>query len=554
MNAPDPDVRALIAAMEAKQERLEREVQWLHQQQNALDSRLERVENSIIFRTLRAIGTFYFTRVARKKAGSLPGYLEWRKGAVANLPPLPVSSGSPFITLFIPLQEPNPEGLRRALNSVRAQTYSHWELIVISQAPLASWLQEYLRQEQIPCLSTFAGARKQAKGEWIGMVGESDFLAATALQHCVASLPADLLYTDEEIIDRLGNPLRPLLKPDWSPVLLQSTAYLGGLLLVSRDCLQKAGETVDSVEEAVQHLANTPLQVVHVPRVLYHSLDQPRLTRKAAPKPVLARTPLVSIVICTRTSRLLAQCLEGLRNKTDYANKEVIVVQHLGTTSGAEEESIRVMAQQYAARIVPYSEPFNFSDMNNLGVRSATGEILLFLNDDVYPLSADWLTRLVARLEDPAVGAVGAKLLYPSGAIQHAGIATWLIDGAGHPGRNLFVSDHWPWLDYPREVTAVTGACMAVRRADFERLGRFDPIFPVNYNDVDLCLRLRREGFSILLEADALLRHDESQTRKAGTQYQERRLFFQRWASEVEKVDPYYSPFLAQNNENLSLR
>ncbi len=538
MNAPDPDVRALIAAMEAKQERLERELQWLHQQQNALDSRLERVENSIVFRTLRAIGTFYFTRIVRKKAGSLPGYLEWRKGAVANLPSLPITSGSPSVTLLIPLQEPNPEGLRRAVNSVRAQTYPHWELIAIGSTSHTGWVQDYLQQEQIPSVSSFAEAREQAQGEWIGTVGESDFLAATALQHCVASLPANLVYTDEEVIDRQGNPLRPLFKPDWSPVLLQSTAYLGGLLLVSRAWLQQAGETVESIEEAAQRLASTPLQVVHVPRVLYHSLDRPRPARKTAPKPPLTRTPLVSVVICTRTSRLLAQCLEGLRNKTDYANKEVIVVQHLGTTNEAEEEAIRTLVQQYAAKVLPYSAPFNFSDMNNLGVRSATGEVLLFLNDDVYPLGADWLTRLVSRLEDLTVGAVGAKLLYPSGAIQHAGIATWLIDGAGHPGRNLFASDHWPWLDYPREVTAVTGACLAVRRTDFERLGGFDPIFPVNYNDVDLCLRLRQEGFSILLEADALLRHDESQTRKAGTQYGERRLFFQRWASKVEKVDP----------------
>ncbi|MCU1262424.1 MAG: glycosyl transferase, family 2 [Bryobacterales bacterium] len=231
----------------------------------------------------------------------------------------------------------------------------------------------------------------------------------------------------------------------------------------------------------------------------------------------------------------------------------MVVVQHLGSSTPAGEASVADAIQHFGAKCVAFPEPFNFSEMNNRGSRAASGELLLFLNDDVEPIASDWLARMVSHLEDPSVGAVGAKLLYPGGAIQHAGIATWLIDGAGHPGRNLLESENWPWLHYTREVSAVTGASMCMRRSDFEKLGGFDPVFPVNYNDVDLCLRLRAAGLSVILDANAVLRHDESQTRRPGTRYDERRLFFRRWGHVVENVDPYYSPHLAQNNEDLSL-
>ncbi len=331
-----------------------------------------------------------------------------------------------------------------------------------------------------------------------------------------------------------GVPFRPVFKPDWSPVLMRSVDYTRGLRL-----RRAGGESVGEVR--------------HVARVLYHSQRAPQESQ--APATTLpASNASVSIIICTRTAALLARCLEAVRSTTDYPHIEIIVVQHLGSSNAAEERAVAAVMERFAVKRFIFDQPFNFSEMNNRGARAATGDVLLFLNDDVEPLQSDWLARMAAHLEDPQIGAVGAKLVYRNGAIQHAGIVTWLIDGAGHPGRNLFSSENWPWLPYTREVTAVTGACLCLRRADFERLGGFDPIFPVNYNDVDLCLRLRAAGFSVIVEMHAVLRHDESQTRRAGTHYDERRLFFRRWAKVVQKVDPFYSPYLAQNNEDLSLR
>jgi GT2 family glycosyltransferase len=128
------------------------------------------------------------------------------------------------------------------------------------------------------------------------------------------------------------------------------------------------------------------------------------------------------------------------------------------------------------------------------------------------------------------------------------------MGGAGHPGRFLTNSSYWPWLNVAREVTAVTGACLAIRRASFDAVGGFDPAFPVNFNDVDLCLRLQENGFRVIYEAGAVLQHDESQTRAAGVHFEERRKFFLRWHRRLERTDPYYSPHLSQNDESLSLR
>jgi hypothetical protein len=520
MPSPEEEMQQRLGRMEA-------ELKWLQHNQAGLDARLARVEDSMVFRTLRAIGRIYQTRIARRKAGASRGYAEWVSRAGMDAAPAMALRVQPLITVRVTVKRPVRERLERAVKSVQAQTYGRWELSCDIDPAAPSWAKEIL-----------SGAQPEG-GEWIAHLGENDFLSPTALEHFAAALQdgaPDLVYSDADIVDAAGLPLRPVFKPDWSPILLRHVPYLGGLRM------ERAG------------LTGEPGGVVHIPRVLYHCGETAGLPANAAATATTTFRPSVSIVICTRTSALLGRCLAGLRDRTDYAAKEAIVVQHLGTTGAGEERAVASTIEKFGAKRVAFSEAFNFSEMNNRGSRAASGEILLFLNDDVEPIATDWLARMVSHLEDPAVGAAGAKLMYASGAIQHAGIATWLIDGAGHPGRNLMTSDNWPWLNYTREVSAVTGACLAMRRADFETLGGFDPVFPVNYNDVDLCLRLRAAGFSIVFDAQAVLRHDESQTRRPGTQYDERRLFYRRWAHVVEKVDPYYSPHLAQNNEDLSLR
>jgi GT2 family glycosyltransferase len=209
---------------------------------------------------------------------------------------------------------------------------------------------------------------------------------------------------------------------------------------------------------------------------------------------------------------------------------------------------------EFGAKSVSYRNQFHFSRMCNLGAEASRGEILLFLNDDIEATKSDWLEYMVAHAERPEIGVVGAKLIYPSGAIQHAGVVTAVGDGVGHIGRGIFASDEWPWLDLTRNVSAVTGACMGIRRSLFAKLGGFDLTFPINYNDIDLCLRVRRSGHLIVYEPRCVLRHDECRTRVGGTRHIERERFYERWADVLKTPDPYYSPSLDTATEQIRLR
>ncbi len=355
-------------------------------------------------------------------------------------------------------------------------------------------------------------------------------LEPDALGRAVAAIQEHqpgVIYFDHQRIDESGDPLEPVFKPDWSPILMESCDYIGPFVLRSREPREGT---------------------LHIPQIGYSTRSRVQVREVYATS---ISHPLVSILICTRNSDLLHRCLTSLRANTNYPAIETIVIHHTGSE---HDERIAELARDANAIRVTFTGAFNFSEMNNLGARSAKGDILLFLNDDVEPLDPLWLERMAARLERPETGAVGAKLLYYNGSIQHAGLATWEMGGAGHPGRFLTTSEYWPWLNATREVTAVTGACLAIRRADFESVGGFDPGFPVNFNDVDLCLRLQERGLSIIFEAGAVLQHDEGQTRAAGVSFDERRRFFLRWSSRVERSDPFYSPHLSQNDESLALR
>jgi GT2 family glycosyltransferase len=178
---------------------------------------------------------------------------------------------------------------------------------------------------------------------------------------------------------------------------------------------------------------------------------------------------------------------------------------------------------------------------------------LVFLNDDVEPLVDSWLSDLVGQVQRSDIGAAGARLLYPSGTIQHAGITIGIGDGCGHVGRGTYYRRYWPWLDATRNVSAVTGACLAVRKQVFVEVGGFDDLFPMNYNDVDLCLRILRSGYRIVCESAAVLRHYECQTRRGGVALPERQQWYTCWADEVDRGDPFYSPNLTRMGEDASL-
>lgn len=473
-----------------REEQLLAELKWLRHNQADLDARLQRVEDSLIFRLLRAVGTFYRSNFQIHGAASIEEYRAWTGRHLKTGPSYnPAWAYQPVIAVHC--DEPAP--------SLQAQTYPHWTL-------------------------------DPAAADYTAELPSSVILEPDALARAVAAIQESrpgVIYFDHQLIDESGDPLEPVFKPDWSPVLMESCDYMGPFVLRSREARDG---------------------VLHIPEIGYSTRTRIHCKENL---PVPTAHPLASILICTRDSDLLTRCLTSLRANTNYPSFETIVIHHTGSE---HDKPIAEIAHAANVHRVTFTGAFNFSLMNNLGARSAKGDILVFLNDDVEPLDPMWLDRMVARLERPETGVVGAKLLYYNGSIQHAGLVTWEMGGAGHAGRFLTSSEYWPWLNATREVSAVTGACLAIRRADFETAGGFDTAFPVNYNDVDLCLRLQERGLSVILEAGAVLQHDEGQTRAAGVNFEERRRFYLCWTSRLERVDPFYTPHLSQNDESLTLR
>jgi GT2 family glycosyltransferase len=514
----------------------------------------------------------------------------------------------PLISLILPVHNPQRGWLEEAVASVLDQTYGCWQLCVCDDASKQGWVAKYftalssteprIRFVRSPQRLGISGALNRAgelaSGQYAGFLDQDDVLAAPALD-CVAQavqdLQPDLLYSDEDYLDSQGLRVQPIFKPAFSPDLLRCGMYLGHLLVVRTAMLGdlgwfRAGYEGSQDYDLALRLAERSTAIRHIPQVLYHwrrHSDSTALYAAAKPytqaaglravsEAVMRRDPQAvvtagafpntyrvrwsvpadlraSLIICSRKAKLLKRCLQAIEQRTAHAHRETVIVQHRSGDIAAMDR----LLDACACVRVAYSGPFNFAAMNNLGARHAAGDVLIFLNDDVEPLDSEWLTAMLAHANRRDVGVVGAKLIYPSGAIQHAGLVIGIMEGAGHLHRNTFGSPYWNWLPFTRNVSAVTGACLAIRKSVFEELGGFDESFPVNYNDVDLCLRARLAGYEVIVEPAALLRHYECQSRQAGVRLEERYFFEQRWAAWLDRGDPFYTPHLRRTTEDAGL-
>lgn len=273
----------------------------------------------------------------------------------------------------------------------------------------------------------------------------------------------------------------------------------------------------------------------------------------------LSPLPLVSAIIPTKFRMdLLEKCMVGLSDLTGYPNLEIVVVDN-GVTDPRFSETVTAARASFPVRIVEDKGPFNFSRLVNSGVRAARGEIILLLNDDVEPLSAGWLHRMVESALSSEVGAVGACLIYPDRSIQHAGVFLGLGGTCAHLWRGVdeATAANNPYILSPGGRMAVTGACLAVRRAEYEAVGGFDEsVFPVSYNDIDFCLRLQARGLRNIYRGDVKLIHHESQSRgyddvtvaKRKRQSAEAALFLERWGHLIQS-DPHFSPAFDPSRE-----
>ena len=515
----------------------------------------------------------------------------------------------PLITVIVPVFQPNLSWLKSAIDSIRAQSYPHWELIVVLDGlPVdavlsycGSLIQDESRAQMIfgergGISSASNLGLNAASGPYTALLDQDDTVELSALDHIAAVLRCDdpdLLNTDEDYIDQEGRAQLPVFKPGWSPALLLSFMYLSHLLVVRTERAREVGgfrSLRDGAQDydLVLRMTDTRCKVAHIPFVLYHRRQHPSSTAlNSSAKPytqdagrealaeALARRKIsaevydrphantygwadknfrvdaVSIVIPTRNPVLLQRLLGSIVATRDAQGARIHVVLH--STERHTNEAIVTVARRFGAEITQFAGPFNFSSMNNLAANQTTGPLILFLNDDVVAQADGWLNGLCAPFLRPEVGVVGADLRYFDGTIQHSGIVLGIGDGVGHAGRFQLGSPFWPWLGLTRNVSAVTGACLAIRRTLFEQLGGFDAQLPDNYNDVDLCLRTQQAGFEIVLSSASLLYHEEGRTRKMETRLADRIALWRRWGEALREPDHFYSPNLSLRLERIEL-
>lgn len=452
-------------------------------------------------------------------------------------------------------------------------------------------------------------ALAMATGEFVALLDHDDLLHPEALAEVERALrsdpEADYLYTDEDLVSASGRHYGPFFKPDWSPERMRTQMYTCHLSVLRRALVEEVGGFDPECEGAqdwdlVLRVTERARSVLHVPRVLYHwrALEasaagggeaakpwafeagsraiQSHCDRVGLParvrrdegnpgvyrlEPALDTQPAVSVIIPTACQSrevryepavLVEHCLRSIVERSSYERYELVCV----VDGAAPKDSLARLREigGERLRIVPFDRPFNFSEKINLGAAASHGEHLLLLNDDIEVVTPDWIERMVMYSSQEEIGAVGGRLLLEDGRLQHAGVG---FEGGlpGHPyhGFSGDFNGYGNALEVARDCVAVTGACLMTRRELFERLGGLDPAFPVNYNDVDYCLKLRVDGRRCVYDPDLQMVHFESSSRSPDVSDWEKRMLLARWLPFTDP-DPYANPNLDHELPRLRAR
>jgi O-antigen biosynthesis protein len=509
--------------------------------------------------------------------------------------PLTGQSAKPVVCFVIAAQTVSLPDLARTLASLKQQSGLDWRLALIVPVSCISQLRAELNGEQrVQLVMPSESARIDGvasmpaaildilPGDWLVPLEAGDRLPAYWHNLFLRALhqhpQAEIFYWDEDVQEKSGRRTQPCFKPGWSPELLFSRNDLESAAFCRR--VLRAGDGLFGVTRAAR-------EVVHLPFVLQHrspgfTQGQPaRLARHAQRVQEVLRQrgeqeieavprgdhlsirwkaaePLVSIIIPTKNNLgYLQRCLSTLLAKTVYSQYEIVLMDDHSTDPAVQAYYQELRAQVPNLRIFDNEEgPFNYSRVNNHGARQARGELLLFLNNDVEILTPDWLSELARWAQQPGVGMVGAKLLYPDGAIQHAGIVIGMTGHANHvyAGRPPVKPGLFPSPDTLRNVSAVTGACMLVRRDVFEQVGGFNEDLSLVFNDVELGLRLVNSGWRVVYNPAAELIHYEGRSRARFIPPANIRLGAELLRETVRAGDPYYHPYLSDEVNWPSLR
>lgn len=540
----------------------------------------------------------------------LLAYHHWlrRRGEPILLPPPRRSPRTrrprfriPLISAITYAPEGSDASLTQSAGSVFDQTMPNWELIVadhgrdvVRAAVLTSIMQSDRRVRSVGAHDSreaaLNAAIETAEGEFVMVLGVRDALAPDSFGVIEEALFAgddiDVVYTDEDRIDQEGERSSPILKPAWSPDFLLSTDYLGRSVAYRRALVKdlggfRAGFGLAAEHDLALRMTERARRIVHVPRIAYHRRSDgaphnrysegpgsaravaDALKRRGEPSAIIeeapvrgarnvrhpvTKSPLVSIVIPFRDEPgLLATCVASIRANPGYSRFELVLVDNDSELPETFALIDRLL-EQPGVKVIDAPGPFNWSAINNQAVRECGGEMLLFLNNDIEARKPRWLDALVGHAIRPEVGAVGARLLYPDGSIQHAGVVVGLGGLAAHVMRGL-PGDKPGYLGTAittRDATAVTGACMMTPRELFESLGGFDETLPASFNDVHYCLSLRAQGYLVVYSPLCELVHHESRTRGHIEEAIAVRMILDRWGEMIAAGDPYHNPLLSK--------
>lgn len=454
-------------------------------------------------------------------------------------------------------------------------------------------------------------------GEFVAVINQHDKIPSHALlcfaQEISNNHEAGLIYCDYDCINAGNERNKPNFKPDWNPDLFLSYNYLNCLVLLRLTCVQALGgyregfagaEEYDLILRYIKKYSSH--NIAHIPKVLYHARTLHPTAESSRPldfsnaaeieihhqsgkralqsyfkgtdtsiedgsalglyrikHPLPAQLPLITIIVTTRDMvDILSKCVESIQDKTDYTNWELLIVDN----QSVEPETLNYLENiksDSRIRVIKYPKPFNYSAMNNYAVEHAKGEVLALLNNDVEVITTDWLTEMVSHAIRPEIGAVGAKLLYSNGLVQHAGVIIGLGGVAGHAHKYLKEDDfgYCYRAVVTQNLSAVTGACLVVRKNNYLEVGGLDEHnLTVAFNDIDFCLKLRRAGYLNVFTPYAKLYHHESISRGADDTPEKHARFTKEfdymkktWGTSLHR-DPAYNPNLTLEFENFSFK
>lgn len=532
-------------------------------------------------------------------------------------------------SILVPLYNTPKEFLTAMLESVLYQTYENWELCLAdgsdeAHAYVGGVCREYgsrdarIIYKKLEKNEGISGNTNRcyamATGEFIGLFDHDDILHPSVLYEYVKAVneqDADYIYCDETTFKNndINKMLTMHFKPDYAIDNLRANNYICHFSVFDRRLLEGTELFRSKYDGSQDHdmilrLTDKARKVVHVPKLMYywrshagsvasgieaksyaidaakgavaehlrgHGYRHFRITSTRAFETIfkisyqIAGNPKISVIIANKDHEPdLRRCITSILERSTYDNYEIIVVEN---NSESQEifEYYKKLEENEKIRIVTYKGAFNYSAVNNLGVRESDGEYILLLNNDTQVITVNWMEELLMYAQREDVGAVGAKLYYENKTIQHAGVVLALgahrTAGHSHYGQHRENLGYMGRLCYAQNVSAVTGACLMVSRELFEKAGGLDEAFAVSLNDVDFCIKLREMGYLNVFTPFAELYHYESISRglddkgeKARRYNEESERFRTKWKETLEKGDPYYNPNFSLDRSDFSLK